>query len=108
EARILKFHGGRSYVALGGSRSQGQALIVTLPWRRHPVGRSGVGYAADAFMKSSRVFRTLAAIDVGTNAVRMEIALATPDGSIEAVHDERDPIRPGEGLFATGNMPKHV
>jgi exopolyphosphatase/guanosine-5'-triphosphate,3'-diphosphate pyrophosphatase len=50
----------------------------------------------------------LAAIDVGTNAVRLEMARPLPDGSVETVHQERDPVRPGEGLFTTGAMPKHV
>ncbi len=44
----------------------------------------------------------LAAIDVGTNAVRLELARVLPDGSIETLHQERDPVRPGEGLFKTG------
>jgi exopolyphosphatase/guanosine-5'-triphosphate,3'-diphosphate pyrophosphatase len=46
----------------------------------------------------------IAAIDVGTNAVRLEIARARPDGSLETLHQERDPIRPGEGVFASGRM----
>lgn len=50
----------------------------------------------------------LAAIDVGTNAVRLEIASAFPDGSLETLHTERDPVRPGEGLFKTGLISKEV
>jgi exopolyphosphatase / guanosine-5'-triphosphate,3'-diphosphate pyrophosphatase len=50
----------------------------------------------------------LAAIDVGTNAVRLELARALPDGSLETLHQERDPVRPGEGVFATGSIPAHV
>lgn len=50
----------------------------------------------------------VAAIDVGTNAVRLEIARALPDGGIETLHQERDPIRPGEGVFLDGRMPAHV
>lgn len=49
--------------------------------------------------------RPLAAIDVGTNAVRLEIARPLPDGSLELLHQERDPVRPGEGVFATGSLP---
>jgi exopolyphosphatase/guanosine-5'-triphosphate,3'-diphosphate pyrophosphatase len=52
--------------------------------------------------------RILAAIDVGTNAVRLEIARPLPDGSLETLHQERDPVRPGEGVFATGSIPKPV
>jgi exopolyphosphatase/guanosine-5'-triphosphate,3'-diphosphate pyrophosphatase len=50
----------------------------------------------------------LAAIDVGTNSVRLEMARPLPDGSLEMLHEERDPVRPGEGLFKTGSMPKEV
>ncbi len=58
--------------------------------------------------KSDASGEVLAAIDVGTNAVRLEIATAFPDGSLETLHTERDPVRPGEGLFKTGVMPKDV
>ncbi|AFE09972.1 Ppx/GppA family phosphatase [Corallococcus coralloides DSM 2259] len=47
----------------------------------------------------------LAAIDVGTNAVRLELARPDAEGSLETLHQERDPIRPGEGVFTTGEMP---
>ncbi|MBE2254368.1 MAG: Ppx/GppA family phosphatase [Myxococcus sp.] len=50
----------------------------------------------------------LAAIDVGTNAVRLEIAMAFADGTLETLHTERDPVRPGEGLFKTGVISKEV
>ncbi len=44
----------------------------------------------------------LAAIDVGTNAVRLELARVLPDGALETLHTERDPVRPGEGLYQSG------
>ncbi len=50
----------------------------------------------------------LAAIDVGTNAVRLELARVFPDGSLETLHTERDPVRPGEGLFTSGILQKSV
>jgi len=50
----------------------------------------------------------LAAIDVGTNAVRLELVRPLPDGSLETLHQERDPVRPGEGVFATGSIPREV
>jgi len=50
----------------------------------------------------------LAAIDVGTNAVRMELARPLADGSLETLHQERDPVRPGEGVFSTGSIPREV
>ena len=50
----------------------------------------------------------LGAIDVGTNAVRLELARLLPDGSLETLHTERDPVRPGEGMFTTGVMSREV
>lgn len=50
----------------------------------------------------------LGAIDVGTNAVRLELARVLPDGSIEGLHTERDPVRPGEGLFKSGVISREV
>lgn len=52
--------------------------------------------------------QVLAAIDVGTNAVRLELARPLPDGSLETLHQERDPVRPGEGVFKTGGIPPEV
>jgi exopolyphosphatase/guanosine-5'-triphosphate,3'-diphosphate pyrophosphatase len=52
--------------------------------------------------------RLLAAIDVGTNAVRLEIVKPLPDGTLETIHQERDPIRPGEGVFTGGVIGKEV
>ncbi len=50
----------------------------------------------------------LAAIDVGTNAVRLELARLLANGSVELLHQERDPVRPGEGVFRTGVIPREV
>lgn len=50
----------------------------------------------------------IAAIDVGTNAVRLEIARVHADGSLETLHQERNQVRPGEGTFASGAMPRPV
>jgi exopolyphosphatase/guanosine-5'-triphosphate,3'-diphosphate pyrophosphatase len=50
----------------------------------------------------------IAAIDAGTNAVRLEIARVRPDGTLDVLHQERDPVRPGEGLFLTGAMPRQT
>ena len=50
----------------------------------------------------------IAAIDVGTNAVRLEISRVLPDGALETLHQERDPIRPGEGVFLSGRMAPEV
>ncbi|SEM59918.1 exopolyphosphatase / guanosine-5'-triphosphate,3'-diphosphate pyrophosphatase [Stigmatella aurantiaca] len=59
-------------------------------------------------MASSTLPPVLAAIDVGTNAVRLELARPDADGALETLHQERDPIRPGEGVFATGAMPEET
>jgi exopolyphosphatase/guanosine-5'-triphosphate,3'-diphosphate pyrophosphatase len=59
-------------------------------------------------MPNSTIQPVLAAIDVGTNAVRLELARPDPDGALETLHQERDPIRPGEGVFATGSMPRET
>src|SRR5437667_10360216 len=59
-------------------------------------------------MRTRHADPVLAAIDVGTNAVRLEMARPLPDGSLGALHQERDPVRPGEGLFTTGSMPGPV
>ncbi|MFL5274112.1 MAG: Ppx/GppA phosphatase family protein, partial [Anaeromyxobacteraceae bacterium] len=50
----------------------------------------------------------LGAIDIGSNAVRLELARPLPDGSLETLHQERDPVRPGEGVFATGSIARPV
>lgn len=50
----------------------------------------------------------LGAIDVGTNAVRLELARVLTDGSMEGLHTERDPVRPGEGLFRSGLISREV
>jgi exopolyphosphatase/guanosine-5'-triphosphate,3'-diphosphate pyrophosphatase len=52
--------------------------------------------------------RIIGAIDVGTNAVRLEISRVHADGSLETLHQERDPIRPGEGVFVTGRIRPEV
>jgi exopolyphosphatase/guanosine-5'-triphosphate,3'-diphosphate pyrophosphatase len=58
--------------------------------------------------KDSASLPVLGAIDVGTNAVRLELARLLPDGSLETLHAERDPVRPGEGVFETGNLSREV
>lgn len=50
----------------------------------------------------------LGAIDVGTNAVRLKLVRLLADGSFEQLHQERDPVRPGEGVWETGAMARPV
>ncbi|HSP79192.1 MAG TPA: Ppx/GppA phosphatase family protein [Myxococcaceae bacterium] len=59
-------------------------------------------------MPSSTLPPVLAAIDVGTNAVRLELARPDAEGALETLHQERDPIRPGEGVFTQGTMPQET
>lgn len=51
-----------------------------------------------------RRFRRLGAVDVGTNSVRLAIAHVGPDRSLTPLHDERESVRPGEGVFTSGVM----
>jgi len=50
----------------------------------------------------------LGAVDVGTNSIKLELARALPDGSLEKLHQERDPVRPGEGVFKSGYISREV
>ncbi|MFN0062664.1 MAG: Ppx/GppA phosphatase family protein [Myxococcaceae bacterium] len=59
-------------------------------------------------MAKLRTHSVLGAIDVGTNAVRLELARVLPNGSLETLHQERDPVRSGEGVFTTGYIPQAV
>ncbi len=46
----------------------------------------------------------LAAIDVGTNSIRLIVAEVTPEGSYRILDDEKDITRLGRGLHETGRM----
>ena len=76
-------------------------MTSALAWSSVPTSRS----ASQARVAHARI---LGAIDVGTNAVRLELARPMPDGSFDLVHSERDPVRPGEGVFKTGRIPREV
>lgn len=43
-------------------------------------------------------------IDLGTNAVRLQIARVLPGRRHELIAEEREPVRLGEGLFVTGEL----
>jgi exopolyphosphatase/guanosine-5'-triphosphate,3'-diphosphate pyrophosphatase len=47
-------------------------------------------------------------IDVGSNAARLKLVRLLDDGAFDIVHQERDPVRPGEGIWDTGAMPEPV
>jgi exopolyphosphatase/guanosine-5'-triphosphate,3'-diphosphate pyrophosphatase len=50
---------------------------------------------------SSQALR-IAAIDVGTNSIRLEVAESTTDHNYRVIDDERVPVRLGRGLTRTG------
>jgi exopolyphosphatase/guanosine-5'-triphosphate,3'-diphosphate pyrophosphatase len=43
-------------------------------------------------------------IDVGSNALRLQVARVFSDGSFEVAHDEREPVRLGEEVFRAGSL----
>ncbi len=65
----------------------------------------GERLGADHTLRSGEV---IGAIDVGTNAVRLKLARVLDDGTFEQLHQERDPVRPGEGVWETGEMSSDV
>jgi exopolyphosphatase/guanosine-5'-triphosphate,3'-diphosphate pyrophosphatase len=46
----------------------------------------------------------LAVIDVGSNALRLQVARVFEDGTFAVMHDEREPVRLGEEVFRTGAL----
>jgi exopolyphosphatase/guanosine-5'-triphosphate,3'-diphosphate pyrophosphatase len=46
----------------------------------------------------------LAVVDLGSNAVRLQIAQASPDGSTTVLAEDRAAVRLGEGVFQTGRL----
>jgi exopolyphosphatase/guanosine-5'-triphosphate,3'-diphosphate pyrophosphatase len=46
----------------------------------------------------------LAAIDIGTNSVRLVVAEVDPDGTYRVLDEEREMVRLGHGLFQTGRL----
>ncbi len=71
--------------ALGGVRAPGENA-------KHSVARG------------SGAKRRIAAIDVGTNSVRLIIAETSPDGSYRILDDEKEITRLGKGLSTTGML----
>lgn len=50
----------------------------------------------------------LGAVDLGSNSIKLELARVLPNGSLEKLHQERDPVRPGEGVFKSGYISREV
>jgi exopolyphosphatase/guanosine-5'-triphosphate,3'-diphosphate pyrophosphatase len=46
----------------------------------------------------------LAAIDVGTNSIRLAVAEVEPDGTYRVLDEEREMVRLGHGLFGSGRL----
>jgi exopolyphosphatase/guanosine-5'-triphosphate,3'-diphosphate pyrophosphatase len=47
---------------------------------------------------------TIAAIDIGSNAIRLVIATVDATGQYQVVHNAREPVRLGHDVFATGRI----
>lgn len=51
---------------------------------------------------------TIAAIDVGSNAIRLAIANADTDGGYQTVYSVREPVRLGQDVFTKGTISAHT
>src|SRR5438445_13880168 len=51
---------------------------------------------------------TLAVVDVGSNSVRLQIAQAAADGSIQVLAEDKATVRLGEQVFRTGRLAPEV
>src|SRR5262245_26335984 len=50
----------------------------------------------------------IAAIDVGSNAIRLSVANVSKDGSYQTVYYERAPVRLGQDVFTKGTISAHT
>jgi exopolyphosphatase / guanosine-5'-triphosphate,3'-diphosphate pyrophosphatase len=48
--------------------------------------------------------RVLAVVDLGSNSVRLQVAQAWPDGSVNVLFEDRGAVRLGEQVFRTGRL----
>jgi exopolyphosphatase / guanosine-5'-triphosphate,3'-diphosphate pyrophosphatase len=53
---------------------------------------------------TSPAFPRLAAVDVGTNSIRLVVAEVQPDGSYRVLDEDREMTRLGRGLYASGHL----
>jgi exopolyphosphatase/guanosine-5'-triphosphate,3'-diphosphate pyrophosphatase len=51
---------------------------------------------------------TIAAIDVGSNAIRLAIANANADGGYQTIYSVREPVRLGQDVFTKGTISAHT
>ncbi len=55
-------------------------------------------------MPTQSTVKRLAAIDVGTNSIRLIVVEASPDGSYRLIDDEKEVTRLGQGMVRTGQL----
>lgn len=112
EAYVKRIYVGRGAVEVTHGRSlpdTGQPRLFSL--RVAPRG-TGPAAAAEVAVRDSETplpgdsapaTRThLGVIDVGSNAIRLQVARVFADGTFSVIHDEREPVRLGEEVFRTG------
>ncbi|MEO1130998.1 MAG: Ppx/GppA family phosphatase, partial [Planctomycetota bacterium] len=58
----------------------------------------------DGQVSGAQSERRIAALDVGTNSLRLIVAEASPDGSYRVIDDEKVIVRLGQGLATTGRL----
>src|ERR1041385_7389253 len=51
---------------------------------------------------------TIAAIDAGSNALRIAIANANADGGYQTIYSVREPVRLGQDVFTKGTISAHT
>src|SRR2546422_2593619 len=62
------------------------------------------GAAPTAGRARARTRRGLAAVDIGTNSMRLVIAEVQPDGSYRVLDQDREMTRLGRGLYSSGRI----
>ncbi len=68
------------------------------------VGTSGAGSAHAPSAIEPRPLPRFAAIDVGTNSIRLVVAEVQPDGSYRVLDEDREMTRLGRGLYRSGRL----
>jgi exopolyphosphatase/guanosine-5'-triphosphate,3'-diphosphate pyrophosphatase len=68
------------------------------------VVRCAPAFALELSLTDAPLSQRIAAIDVGTNSIRLIVAEAFPDGTYRVLDDEKETTRLGQGLAATGAM----
>lgn len=66
-----------------------------------PHGRAGAEAGGDGRPGGRRRF---AALDIGTNSIRLSVVEVDPDGSYRLIADDKEPTRLGRGLATSGRL----